>query len=227
MRSRCSLFTNWVFTFLLVGGFLCFAGTASAQEQQSATTEDLPNPRNALLKSVVMPGWGHYYVNQEDWNRGKYHLAADVVMVAAYVGLRIRSDHFENDLISFARAKAGADLSGRDRQYRLAIGNFDNREAYNEYYLKVRGWDQLYPEQEQYQWNWTNEEARSQYNNMRQRVDKIDRQLPALLSLMVVNRVVSGISAYLQARDVIDRSPKVGLAPTGGGGMATQIQIPL
>ncbi len=210
----------------IIAGLSLLAVDQVQAQQVEESSSDLPDPKGALLRSAVMPGWGHYYVNNRDWTRGKYHLAADIVMLTAFVGLRFRSDRLETNLITYAQSKAGTDLENRDRQYKLAIGNFDDRKAYNDYNQKTRNWDRLYPDEERYRWNWTDEEARLEYRSLQNRIDKIDRQLPALVSLMVVNRVVSGVSAFLQARDVIDQAPEVGMAPNSSGGMTTRIRIP-
>jgi hypothetical protein len=196
------------------------------QAQFLTSGDEQPDPTGALLRSVVMPGWGHYYIKPSDWTRGKYHLAADVVMLISFIGINARSNQLQGDMVSYTRMNAGTDLSGRDRGYQLAVSNFDNREAYNQYNLRTRNWDELYPNEERYQWNWSSADARREYKSLRDRIDLLDRQLPALFSLMVLNRVVSGISAYLRARDMIKQRPQVGLVPTNSGGMATHIQIP-
>jgi hypothetical protein len=225
MYARNKKLMAGVLTTVIVAVSLVYAGQVQGQQVEELSA-DLPDPKGALLRSAVMPGWGHYYVNNQDWTRGKYHLAAEVALLTAFVGLRLRSGFLETNLITYARKKAGTDLENRDRQYWLAIGNFDNREAYNDYNQKTRNWDRLYPDEERYRWDWPSKEARLEYKSLQNRIDKIDRQLPALASLMVVNRVVSGISSFLQARDVIDQAPKIGMAPNRSGGMSTRIQIP-
>lgn len=202
------------------------AAASPLQAQFLTSGDEHPDPKGALLRSVVVPGWGHYYVNSSDWTRGKYHLVADVAMLISFFGINARSNHLQQDMITQAHLRAGTNIEGRDRDYKLAVGNFDNRQEYNQYNLRTRGWQDLYPDEERYQWNWSSEDARREYKSLQDRIDQLDRQLPALFTLMVINRVVSGVSAFLRAREVIDEQPQVGVAPTGSGGVATRIQIP-
>lgn len=176
----------------------------SAQETETS----LPSPRGAFLRSLVMPGWGHYYVDNANWKRGQYHLAADVVMILGYTGISIRNNRLEDNLITFARSNANINLDGRSRDIYLAIAEFDNLDAYNDYQLISRNWNNLLPESTENQWNWQNNDDRFKYRDMRQRIDDNDNQLPALVTLMVMNRLVSGISAFVQARHKSEMMPE-------------------
>lgn len=175
---------------------------------QTQEREDLPSPRGAFLRSLVMPGWGHYYADNDNWNRGKYHLAGEVVLVLSYLGLDARANYLENDFKTLATSKAGADLSGKSRNFQIAIGNYDNLASYNDAQLRNRNWDDLFPQTPEYAWNWENSDLRNQYRDTRERVDKNRSQLPTLLALMVVNRLGSGISAFVQARDRWENMPE-------------------
>lgn len=175
---------------------------------QTRESEELPSPRGAFLRSLAMPGWGHYYVDNELWNRGKYHLAGEVVLVLTYFGLDARSNFLENDFRTLAVSKAGADLSGKSRNYQIAIGNYDDLASYNDAQLRNRNWDDLFPQTPEYEWNWESSDLRNQYRDTRERVDKNRSQLPTLLALMVVNRLGSGISAFVQARNRWENMPE-------------------
>lgn len=183
-----------------------FSFEAEAQSQQK--DDDLPSPRGAFLRSLAVPGWGHYYTDNNNWNKGKYYLGADAVLILTYFGLNARANYLENDFHTFAKSNAGATLEGKSRQYQLAVGNYDNLKEYNEAQLQLRNWNQLYPETAEFSWNWESGDLRNQYQNTRERVDKSRGQLPTLAALMVVNRLVSGISAFVQARKLWDNAPE-------------------
>lgn len=173
------------------------------------TQEDEKNPtaRGAFWRSMAVPGWGHHYTDSNNWTRGQYHLAGEVVLVLSYFGLDARANQLENDYTTLALSKAGADLSGKNRNYRIAIGSFDNLEAYNQQQLRTRNWDILFPETPEYQWDWDSRDSRLQYQDARERVDRNRSQLPTLIALMVTNRLVSGLSAYIRARDKWENIP--------------------
>lgn len=193
----CSMF------FLLFVTLFSFQAEAQAQQK-----EDMPSPRGAFLRSLAVPGWGHYYADNNNWNRGKYHLAGEVVLVLSYFGLDARANYLENDFHTLAQSKAHANLSGKSRDYIIAIGNYDNLAAYNDAMLRTRNWNQVYPETAEYSWEWENSDYRFQYQDARDRVERTRNQLPALVALMVTNRLVSGISAFIQARDNIQNMPE-------------------
>lgn len=178
----------------------------------SAQDLDIPqkevSPRGAFLRSLVIPGWGHHYVDKTDWKRGQYHMGAEAVMLLSYVGIKMRNNHLENNLITYAQSNAGIDLNSKPREVYLAVSQFDNLEEYNDYLLRARRWNELIEDTPENQWNWNASEARFDYGDMRDRIDKNENQLPAILTLMVANRVVSGISAFVKARNYNSHLPE-------------------
>ncbi len=180
--------------------------SAFAQEQNFEFEDK--SPRGAFLRSLVLPGWGHHYIDKTNWKRGQYHMAADAVMLLSYAGIRVRNTQLENDLLTFARANAGIDLSNRNRDLFLAIANYDNLDAYNDFQLRARNWDDLIEDSPENRWNWAEDSDRFQYQDKRERIDKNSNQLPALITLMVANRVISGISAFTTARNRNLRIPE-------------------
>ncbi|MEX2478894.1 MAG: hypothetical protein WD357_10685 [Gracilimonas sp.] len=204
IQSESSVVVTWVAMFMILFSVLLLE-TADVQAQSE---EDLPSPRGAFLRSLVMPGWGHHYADSENWNRGKYHLAGEVVLLLTYFGLDARSDYLENDFRTLALNRSGADLSDKSRSFQIAVGNYDDLASYNNAQLRNRNWNNLFPETAEYQWNWENSDFRNQYRNTRERVDRNRSQLPTLLALMVVNRLGSGISAFVQARDRWENAPE-------------------
>jgi len=193
---------KWLLSLLIY----LFVITSGAVSQSVSDTETkVPDPKVAFLKSLVLPGLGHYYVNHSDWNRGKYHMAADAALILSYLGFSIHSHDLQHNWYSYGKAESGVAIRGRSRRFQIAVGNFDNLQAYNNYQERSRNWDKLFDDIPENRWNWSSETARTKYNDLRNRFEHIDRQLPALLVLMVVNRVISGISAYNRAQKVNEK----------------------
>ncbi|MCP9290204.1 hypothetical protein [Gracilimonas sediminicola] len=203
-QKNTSAFVVGCWVFLLIFSVV-FSVEVQAQVQQK---DDLPSPKGAFFRSLVVPGWGHYYAENDNWNRGKYHLAGEVVLVLSYFGLDARANYLEQDYFTFAEARANTDLSGKSRDFIIAVGNYDNLAAYNDAQLRTRNWDQVFPESSEYQWNWESTQHRFQYQDARERVERNRSQLPTLVALMVANRLVSGISAFIHARDLVDNTPE-------------------
>lgn len=188
------------------------AQTIEFEEKESGSQiEDLPNPKVALLISFVAPGLGHQYVDSDNWTRGKIHLATEIVLIAGYFGLNSRANRLEGNLNTLARSKAGVSLSNRGRDFELAISNYDNLAEYNDYQLRTRRWQNILPDTPENNWNWETEEARFEFQNTRNRIAGSENQLPTLLSLMVANRILSGINAFTRARDMAPYLPEASL----------------
>jgi len=197
---------------IIIGFMFVFAVGNHGWCQPGNTGEyQLPDPKIAFLKSLAVPGWGHRYVNRDNWNRGKYHLAGEIVMILSYVGLRIHSSDLRDNWFTYARLEGGVNIEDRERRFRLAVGDFNNLRAYNEFQELNRNFDRLYEDIPENRWNWDTVRKRQEYNDLRNRFETIDRQLPAVLALMVVNRVVSGISAFNRARKAADAAQSAAL----------------
>lgn len=191
--------------------------------------EKNPSQWGALLRSLAVPGWGHHYVDSGNWRRGQYHLAAEVVLVTAWLGIYRQSYVVEKNMYTHARAYSGVDIQALDRAYELAVGRHSSMDDYLDYLERSRNWDQLddFPDSPEYRWEWESEELRSEYLDMRSRRNNLDQQLPTLMVFMVANRVLSGISAYSRARSLPGSS--VSLAMTPGpdfDGIQARVSVP-
>lgn len=171
---------------------LAAAGTLHAQT----------DPAGAFLRSLVVPGWGHRAISPDDWSAGKRHLAADVLLVAAYFGYDAHADRLGRSLQAQARSYAGFDLQGRSRSFRIALADYDNLAAYNDAMERSRNWDRMLPETPDNQWQWTDVDARRRFIGLINDEDAASNRLPAIAALLVANRVFAGIGAYRQAQSV-------------------------
>jgi hypothetical protein len=185
---------------------------AFEQYKETAAIQDLPNPKMALLRSFVVPGWGHHYVDSDDWTRGKIHLASDILLIAGYFGLDARANRLEGNLNTLALSKAGINLSNKGRDFELAIADFDNLEEYNDFQLRTRRWQNLIEDTPENNWNWESDQARFEFQDTRDRISSSENQLPTLLSLMVANRILSGINAFTKARNLSQNFPEAGFS---------------
>lgn len=190
-------------------------------------SEDL-NPRGAFLRSLAVPGWGHHYVDSNNWARGQVHLGAEVALLISYFGLNIHSNNLQQNWQAYAVKEAGVAIKNRSRSFQLAVGNFNSLDAYNDFQTRARNWDQLIADTPENSWQWSNDSDRNKYNNIRSRFESIDQQLPALIGLMVVNRLISGISAYNRARKVGagNSFTSLGVSPAyGTQGIAAHLKV--
>ncbi|MEO1021140.1 MAG: hypothetical protein AAFW89_01235 [Bacteroidota bacterium] len=188
--------------------------TSEIYAQLEPQKPDLPSPRGALLRSFVAPGWGHYYVDRQNWNRGKIHLAADVVMILSYLGINNRANNLDNELITFARANAGFDIAQNPRELQIALESFDSYDEYIQFQLQNRNWSNVrqFENRELYNWEWESTELRDQYREIRDDRDRAENQLPALATLLVMNRLVSGLNSFVKTRNINQNIPEAQLS---------------
>lgn len=188
--------------------------TVSAQssdfqiQEDSSVNENQKSPTAAFVRSIVFPGWGHFYAGKQHNTQGAVHAGADAVLIGSIFGFNIRAKRIENDFITFTNLNAGIDLSSRDRSFRLAVADFNSLDEYNDYQLRTRNWNRLIEDTPNNRWNWPDSEARNRYSDMRSDSDRIRSQIPALAGIMVVNRVVSAISAYNRVQNEIESTPQ-------------------
>ncbi|HAC14386.1 MAG TPA: hypothetical protein DCE78_00350 [Bacteroidetes bacterium] len=159
------------------------------------------SPVGALLRSVVLPGWGHFYVNKAHQTRGLIHLGTDLALIGSYFGISIHANRLEKNLQTFAAQHAGTSIGNRNRDYLLSIAEFNSIEAYNDYQERSRNWDKIYEVNSINYWSWDDEKNRLSFLRMDTKVQDNRQQLPAVISLMVVNRLISGIGAFTLARN--------------------------
>lgn len=186
------------------------------------------NPGGALLRSFVLPGWGHYYVDNNSWRRGQFHLGADIVLISTWVYLHTNSNMLQGNINTFANAYAGINLRGVNRRVEIAVGNFLSLAEHNEAQLRARNWDRLIEDIPQNRWNWESEDRRLEYVLMRDRRERATQQIPAVVSLMVLNRVVSGVHAFIQARNYNANLPELTFnipVESGGNGFVTTLRF--
>ena len=179
----------------------------------------LPSPVGALLRSFVLPGWGHYYVYKSNWTRGLIHLGADLALLGAYTGYSISANRLENNLTTFANQHAGVELKSRSRDFLLSVAEFKSLDEYNDYQLRSRNWDKIYEPTASNYWNWDTDLNRRSFIQMDTKVQDHRQQLPAVVSLMVVNRIISGIHAFTRARGMHNSTSvmSVTIPPSGSG----------
>ena len=57
--------------FVLSGSLVLLCSFSMASEAQNFDVSE-KSPRDAFLRSLVLPGWGHHYIDKTDWKRGQF-----------------------------------------------------------------------------------------------------------------------------------------------------------
>ena len=196
------------------------AQSDDAADFPELTETKLPTARGAFLRSLLVPGWGHYYVDNQNWTRGKWQLGTDIALLISYFGFRNRAQNLQDEVYTFARLYSGTDVEGRTRDYLLAVTNYDDLQTYNDAQARSRNWNNFITDTPANQWAWQSEDRRLEFSDLRDRQELLESQLPGIIGLMVVNRLVAAISASRQANrkreEVLQLSfGKPAIAPAG------------
>lgn len=215
-------------TKLTLSVVLVFAVLMSPLALYAQQNSDVPSPAGALLRSMVLPGWGQYYAYSENWNRGKIHLGADISLFASYFGFRINANRLEGNLYTHVKMYAGQSIDDRGRTFRLNIADFNSLSEYNDYQERTRNWDRFIDNTPENQWQWESTNRRLEFVDINNRMERNRQQLPAIVSLMVVNRLISGVNAFTTARNRSVNSASVTLTIpeyTLGNGVQANIRL--
>jgi len=208
--------TKFVAFLLILSATLVSTHTVDAQSQQGpvfAQTAKSKSAGGAFLRSLVLPGWGHRYVDNENWNRGRIHMGADLLFLGGSLGYNRQAIMTQNSMFTSTVQQAGVDIRSRDKSFQLAVAQFNSFVEYNLYQEQTRNWDRFLADTPQNRWEWRSEEERVRYNDMRAKYDDSKRQTSLLIGLMAVNRVVSGISAAISARNHNRTIPDFAIIP--------------
>lgn len=146
----------------------------------------------AVAYSLALPGMGELYAGS--FSTGKYFLMADAGLWLTYGAFISHGNWLRNDARAFAQQHAHVLLNGKDDQFEVNIGNFENVEQYNQQKLRNREYSLLYTAPE-YSWQWDSEAYREQFKSLRIRSDEIYRNANFLIGAAVVNRVISAFMA--------------------------------
>jgi len=152
--------------------------------------------------SVLLPGLGHRYVNGGSWGgAGTVFVTADIGLWLGLVASVTQENHAVESYTNLVARSAGNTLDGKSRSLELSIGNHDSSSEFIDELLRSRQWDRLEgAEDPSNQWEWESTSDRVRYIELRDDADAADRRTKAIIAGLVINRLISGITAVLKSR---------------------------
>jgi len=164
----------------------------------------------AMLRSLVMPGWGESYLGYH--KTARYFFWTDMAIWAAVIGLESYSQWKENQFIAYAATHAGAQMSGKSDEFYADIGNYINTEAYNEAKLRERNYDAVYTSSSYY-WAWDSNDSRYDYDDMRITSRSAHNKMYFFLGAAALNRLISFVDTGKKVRDIMSaqKAPQLGM----------------
>ena len=171
-------------------------------KQEERSVEEMmrtpPSRAKAFALSFLLPGAGEYYAGSK--KMAKVFFITEVFLWTTFASFRIYGNWKKDDYRQMAVAYAGVDLTGKDHQYFVDIGNYDSIQEYNAAVLRERDADALYPENDDYDWEWESEEMRLEFRRSRIASDAAYNRSLLVIGAVILNHIVSGIDALRLAR---------------------------
>jgi hypothetical protein len=161
-----------------------------AVEKKSTTT--------AVFYSLLLPGLGEWYIDRLD--QGKYSMIAEAGLWFSYYSFLQYGTWIRDDARRFAVVHAQANLDGKNDQYFVNLGNFNDMFEYNEKKLIDRTPERLYEAEDGFYWQWDSDARRREYRAMRVSSEKIFNNSKFVIGAIVVNHIISAINVARLAR---------------------------
>ncbi|HEY9166131.1 MAG TPA: hypothetical protein VIS48_08225 [Candidatus Kryptonia bacterium] len=199
-------------TFLLVCSLLIVCGLnvqpLYSQSRLELTSKILDSPREKLesseivavhksptlaaVASLAVPGLGELYAGRYDV--GKYSTITEVSLWVFYTAIEMYSDQLRNDAINYARVNAGVNAVGKNDLFFVNIGNYLNTADYNVKKIHDGDFGAMY-NVTTYQWQWQSDAQRERFKDLRIRADQYLDYGRYTAGVIVLNHLISAVSA--------------------------------
>jgi hypothetical protein len=163
----------------------------------AAAAEASPSSGKAFLRSLLIPGWGQKAVGAK--TSARTFFVAELALWTGFAALQIRGNWLEDDYRLFATTHAGVDPQGKNKDYFVDVGNFNNIDDYNNAQLRNRDATSLY-DPASFHWQWDSETNRRRFDDLRVRSEQAFSNSSFLVAGVFANHVISGIHAAHVAR---------------------------
>jgi hypothetical protein len=146
----------------------------------------------AVLYSLLLPGMGELYAG--NYSTGKYFTIAEGGLWITLGAVQWYATGLQDDARRFAVQHAQINLDGKDDQYFVDIGEFQNINDYNEQILRNRDAHKVYDLQTFY-WNWDSDANRGTFDDLRVASDEKFNDVRFVAAAIGVNHLISAINA--------------------------------
>ena len=152
----------------------------------------------AFFYSLLLPGLGEAYVGYTDYT--KIFLTTEILGWGLLIRNLLQVQWHTEDYENYAIQHAGINKLGKDAQYWIDIGKYDNIYEYNEQRRRDRNVDAIYVEGGRYYWQCDNRDNRLFYDLKRIKTREMEQMEIYYIGGIVLNHLVSAINALRLAR---------------------------
>jgi hypothetical protein len=140
--------------------------------------------------SMLVPGAGEMYLG--DKRTAGYFMAAEGAVWGTYATFSVRGNWLKQEYRNYAAIHAGVRPQGKDDKFFEDVLRFRSRDSYNNWYhLVYRDQIPLYPENDEYFWEWTDYDEWDTYEAMRSKSETSYRNAKITLAAGLINRLIS------------------------------------
>lgn len=170
--------------------------------------------KGAVLRSLVLPGWGQRTLRSDRWASRFMVAEAGLWLSIASAGkwAEVNRDGYR----SYAAQYAGVSNRSRPDIYYFRLGAWDNMEEYNQDQLRRRNIAAIYITGGDAEWDWETTAHRERYRELRNSSLRWDQAATIAVSGLIVNRVLAAINILYLTR-AIPEAAVVPLPAAAGG----------
>jgi hypothetical protein len=152
----------------------------------------------AFFLSLMLPGLGEAYVGKTGYT--KVFLSIEAVGWGLFIANEFQVASRREDYKNYASQHANLLQSGKDDQYWIDIGKYDNIYSFNEQRRRDRNIDAIYTENSDYFWQWDDKSSRLSYDGRRIGAAELEERRTFIIGGIILNHLVSAINALRVAR---------------------------
>jgi len=161
----------------------------------------------ALALSALIPGAGEYYLGHR--GRARIFFSGEALSWIGFGSFRMYGHWRKEDMIRWARDRAGAELSGKSDFYQDMVGFYDDIDQYNNFGRVMDPERPYLIDNPGNHWRWQDTLDMKAYRDLKNQSREAYRRANFMIGAMVVNRLVSVIDVFqmvLRSRGKFDES---------------------
>jgi hypothetical protein len=147
----------------------------------------------AVMYSLLLPGMGELYA--DGFDQGRYSLIAEGGLWLTYISYHQYGTWLRTDARNFAASNAGVNVAGKNDQFFIDVGNFDNTYDYNEKKLRDRDPLKVYDVNSSYFWSWSDDSKRQEFRSLRVSSERVLTNSGFVIGAIIVNHIISAVNA--------------------------------
>ena len=158
-----------------------------------------------IWRSFIIPGWGEKQLNHN--RRSNFLLVTEFALWTAFTYSNDQYSSYKNNYIVHGKYFADVEWENKNDLYAANVGNYTclsyddcGDEAYNIIKAQSFLYDDIYPEDEGYHWNWESRNERLRYDTWRNKSKNYGDMKGFIIGGMIINRIISVIDVIILER---------------------------